>query len=162
MSTKTLLVIGIIIVAIAGITFFFRGGGNEPGPAAGDSSGLIVSNNAIYVAEQVPGRSVSVSVARLEKPGFVAIHEDVAGAPGKILGISSLLPAGETENLPPITLSRPTTDGETIYAMLHFDNGDDGFDTTKDKPALDSVSGAPVMMVIAISKDATEPGAVNP
>lgn len=155
MRAKTFLVfgvIGVIIVLIIRVAFFFRS----------DSSGLIISNSAIYVAEQTPGPSVSVSIARLEEPGFVVIHEDTAGAAGKILGASSLLPAGETKNLPPIMLFRATTDGETVYAMLHLDNGDNWFDAAKDKPALDSVSGTPVMMAVTISKDAAEPGAVNP
>lgn len=160
MSTKAFLILGVIIVIVMGVAFFFQGG-RKPS-SYNDSSGFIVSNNAIYVAEQTPGRQVSVSVVRLEKPGFVVIHEDTAGTPGKILGVSSLLPAGETKNLTPMTLSRATTDDETMYLMLHLDNGDSGFDATKDKPALDSVGGTPVMMVATISKDATEPEAVNP
>lgn len=160
MNTKTLFIFAIII-AVLGATFFFQDNGEEP-DSVSDSSGLIISTNAIYVAEQTPGRQVSVSVVRLEKPGFVVIHEDTAGTPGKILGVSSLLPAGETKNLTPMTLSRATTDGETMYLMLHLDNGDSGFDATKDKPALDSVGGTPVMMVVTISKDATEPEVVNP
>lgn len=159
MRTK-LLVLGVIIL-VSGFALFFRGGSKEP-DSTGDSSGLIISSNAIYVAEQAPGRSVSVSVVRFEKSGFVVIHEDAAGAPGKILGASSLLPAGEMENLPPIMLSRAMMDGETIYAMLHFDNGDGKFDAADDKPVLDSVGGAPMMMVVTVSKDATEPGIVNP
>lgn len=161
MSTKILFIFAIIIVVIAGAVLFFRGSSEEPG-STNDSAGLIISNNAIYVAEQTPGPSISVSVVRLEKPGFVVIHEDVAGAPGKIFGVSNLLPRGETKNPLSIILSRPTRDGETIYAMLHFDNGDGKFDAPNDKPALDSVAGAPVMMIVTISKDATEPGAVSP
>ncbi len=161
MSAKTFLILGVIIVFITGVVFFFRGSKEEPGPAS-NSSGLIISNSAIYVAEQTPGTNVSVSIVRLEKPGFVIIHEDAAGAPGKILGVSDLLPAGETENLPPIMLSRATTDEETIYAMLHFDNGDGQFDAADDKPALDSVDGAPMMTIVTVSKDAAEAGIVNP
>jgi hypothetical protein len=131
------------------------------GPA-GDSSGLIIGENAIYVAAQPPGHSVSVSMVRLKRPGFVVIHEDRAGAPGKILGVSSLLPAGDTENLQPITLSRVTRDGETIYAMLHFDDGDGKFDVANDKAVLDSVGGEPMLMVVTVSNEAAEPGITNP
>jgi len=161
MSAKTFLILGVIIVFITGAVFFFRGNREEP-DSVSNSSGLIISNSAIYVAEQTPGTSMLVSIVRLEKPGFVVIHEDAAGAPGKILGVSSLLPAGETENLPPITLSRATTDEETIYAMLHFDNGNGQFDAVDDKPVLDSVDNAPMMIIITVSKDAAEPGIVNP
>ncbi|MDP3769501.1 MAG: hypothetical protein U1A25_02820 [Candidatus Sungbacteria bacterium] len=161
MNTRICFILAIIIVVVLGAAFFFWGGGRKSGPAD-DSSGLIIGHNAIYVAEQLPGRSVSVSVVRIEKPGFVVIHEDAGDAPGKILGVSNLLPAGETKNLLPIMLLRVAQDGEIIYAMLHVDNGDGVFDAEDDKPVFDSVDGTPMMMIVAVSKDATEPGIVNP
>lgn len=161
MNTKTLFILVIIILAITGTAFFFRERGEKSGPA-NDATGLMISNNAIYVAEQLPGRSVSVSVVRLEKSGFVAIHEDVGDLPGTILGVSGLLPAGETKNPLPIMLSRATGDGEIIYAMLHSDNGDGQFDAAEDKPVLDLGDGTPMMTIVTVSKDAIEPGIVNP
>ncbi len=160
MKTKVFLVLAGIVVAMIGAAFFFGGGSLKPSPI-GDSTGLIVDNNAIYVVEQVPSRTVLVAVVRFAKPGFVAIHENNAGQPGKILGASGVLPAGETKNLTPIMLSRATADGETLYAMLYDDNGDGAFDAAKDKPLLDSESGQPVMMIFSISVGASEPGAVN-
>lgn len=161
LNKKILFIIGIIIaVFIIGAVVLFLNK-NEESILNNNSSGFVIGNNAIYVAEQEPTDTVSVWVARFEKPGFVVIHEDAAGSPGKILGISPLLLAGENKNLPPIKLSRKTTDGETIYAMLHLDNGDGKFDAANDKPALDSVGGSPVMMVVDVSNNATEPGAVN-
>ncbi len=159
MRTKTLSVLAIVVVVL-GVAFFLQSG--EKTNFSGDSSGLIVSDNTIYVAEQAPGSSMLVSVVRLEKPGFVVIHEDASGEPGKILGVSNLLPVGETENPPSIALSDATADGETVYAMLHSDNGDGKFDAANDKPVLDTVSGTPMMMVVMISKDATKPGVINP
>ena len=90
------------------------------------------------------------------------VHEDVNEAPGGILGVSNLITSGETKDSLPITLSRSTLDGETIYVMLHFDNGDGVFDATKDKPVVDPIANEPMMMIVVISKDATEPDAVNP
>ena len=162
MNTKIFFILGVIITVGLGAAFFSRGGVTKPSTTGGDSTGLIVGNNAIYVAEQAPSETTSIAVARLEKTGFVAIHEDNADKPGRILGTSSLLAAGETRNLPPITLSRITKDSETLYAMLRLDDGDGVFDPAKDKPALDSVSGEPVMMIFTVSVDASEPGAVNP
>ena len=161
MNTKILFIFVIIIVAVTGAIFFFWSGDRKSG-SADDSSGFIISKSAIYVAEQSPGFSVSVSVVRLEKSGFVVIHEDAAEAPGKILGVSSLLPAGETKNLLPITLLRATKDGEIIYAMLHADDGDGTFDAAHDKPVLDSVDGASMMTIVTVSKDAADPGVINP
>lgn len=159
MLNKKLIIIAIVIIISSFIVFFFK---YRLMPKPTTSSGLVISKNAIYVAGQIPGSSVLVAMVRLEKPGFVVIHEDLNGQPGKILGQSNLIEVGEKENLPVIELSRATQDGETIYAMLHFDNGDGNFDATKDKPIIDSVSNAPMMMVIAVSKDVIEPEVINP
>ncbi|MEK7208263.1 MAG: hypothetical protein AAB699_01805 [Patescibacteria group bacterium] len=160
MNRKILVIFVIITAVVVGAVIFFRGGLEEPGSPR-DSAGLVIGANAIYVEEQAPSRTLAVAVVRLEKPGFVLVHEDTSGAPGGILGRSALLPAGETNNLATISLSRLTRDGETLYVMIHLDDGDGVFDAVKDKPALDSVGALPVMMSITVSAEATEPGAVS-
>ena len=157
------LVLLAIIVAVIGSGLFFRGGHEESGLPGGSTS-LVVGTNAIYVAEQAPSEVLSVAVVRLEKPGFVVVHENALGAPGGILGASGLLVAGETNNPVPIALLRLTRDGETLYAMLHLDDGDGIFDAMKDKPALDPINNLPVMMIVIVSRETREtiePGAVS-
>lgn len=161
MNTKIFFVVGVIVVVIVGAMLFFQRGG-EQSDTSEDLSGLIIDKNAIYVMAQLPSDAVAVEVVRLERSGFVVIHEDVAGVPGAILGTSGLLRAGETENPASITLSRVTKDGETIFAMLHLDDGDGVFDAAKDKPAEDQMSGGPVMMIVEVRADAPEPGVVSP
>lgn len=160
MNLKTLLIIFIIIVTL-GIGGWFLFTREKWAGSNGDSAGLIVGKNAIYMAEQAPSKMISVAVAHFEKPGFVVIHEEASGELGKILGVSALVTAGETNSLR-VTLSRPAIDEETFYAMLHLDDGDEVFDATKDKPALDLITSEPVMTIVTISQDAVEPGAVNP
>ena len=150
----------IIVAVVVGAVLFF-GGSREGSDPPNDSTGLVIGTNAIYVAEQAPSRTLAVAVVRLEKPGFVVVHEDVAGITGGILGASGLLTAGETNNPASIPLSRLTQDGETLYAMLHLDDGDGIFDSVKDKPALDSVDALPVMMIVTVSVEATEPSAMS-
>ncbi len=155
------LTVGVVAaVAAAGVAISFQKG-EKPTSADSGSTGLIVSRNAIYVAEPVPSQTLSVAVVRLEKPGFVVVHEDAGGNPGEILGASGALPAGETGTLAPISLSRMTRDGEMLYVMLHLDDGDGTFDAVRDKPALDPVGNLPVMMVVTVSAEATEPGPVS-
>lgn len=156
---KKLFILGGVIVAIMAGAVLFQKNTGWPDTAP-DSAGLVVGKNAIYVAEQLPSQNVSVALALLASPGFVVIHEDRMGTAGQILGQSAALGAGETKNFS-IALSRLTTDGETLYAMLHSDDGDGVFNAAKDKPVPDSVSGEPVMMIIAVSQDASEPGAIN-
>jgi hypothetical protein len=155
-----IIILGVVVAITAGI-LFLRSGAKQSYPDR-KSAGLIVEKNAIYVAEQVPSSTVSVALVRLEKPGFVVIHEDANDSPGKILGVSGILGAGETQNLSPIKLSRPTKDGETIYAMIHLDDGDGVFNASQDGPAIDPVGGEPVMTIVAVSQDAVEPGMVKP
>ena len=159
MNKKMLLVLGGVVTAIIAGAVLLQKNTGQP-DTAGDSAGLVVGKNAIYVAEQLPSQTVSIALVLLAKPGFVVVHEDRAGTAGQILGQSAALGAGETKNLS-IALSRSTTDGETLYAMLHFDDGDGVFDVAKDNPVLNSVSSEPVMMIIAVSQDASEPGAIN-
>ena len=161
MKTKIALIFGIIVATGIGAMFLFLGNDDRSGSVE-DSTGLIVGENAIYVAEQPPSNIVSVAIVRLQKPGFVVVHENVDEVPGKVLGVSNLISSGETKNSLSIVLSRSTLDRETIYAMLYFDNEDGIFDITKDKPVIDSVANEPMMAIVAISKDATEPGAINP
>ena len=162
MDMKGLAIFSIIVVAITVVAFFFfsREGGEES-DSAHNPVGLVVGESAIYVAEQAPSRALSVAVVRLEEPGFVAVHEDAAGAPGGILGRSEVLPRGETQNVEPIPLSRMTQDGETLYVILHLDDGDGVFDAAKDAPALDPVSGLPVMMIVTIGAESVEPAEVK-
>ncbi len=160
MNKKSLIVIVLIAAAVTTAAWFFQKNTAKQNEN-GTTSGLFVSANAIYVADQMPARTVAVAVVRLAQPGFVAIHQDVNGMPGKILGVSGLLLAGETKNLPPIALSRETANDETFFAMLHRDDGDGTFDEAKDAPAPDSTTGEPVMMMFTVSADATEPGAVT-
>ncbi len=157
---KNALILFVIIVAVIGGSVFFRDGYEEP-DSSRDSAGFIIGTNAIYVAEQVPSETLSIAVVRLEKPGFVVIHEDVTGVPGGILGASELLMEGETNNLASIPLSRLTRDGETLYAMLHLDDGDGIFDAMNDKPALDPINALPVMMIVTVGAEVTEPGAIS-
>jgi len=164
MNKKTRIMFGIILGIISTIivkAVLLQKITKQPNTAI-EPTGLIVGKNAIYIAEQLPSQVVSVSLVILANPGFVVIHEDTAGAPGQILGQSSMLGAGETKNLAPIAISRSTKNGETLFVTLHFDDGDGAFDATKDKSALDSVSGEPVMMITVVSKDASEPGIINP
>jgi hypothetical protein len=156
-NRKAFVIFMIIVSVIVGVAIFFRGG-REESVSPGDSAGLVIGANAIYVAEQAPSRTLVVAVVRLANPGFVVVHEDAASTPGGILGVSELLTTGETKDLTLIPLSRMTQDGEMLYAMIHLDDGDGIFDALKDKSALDPIGTLPVMMIVTISAEADESG----
>ena len=158
---KIAIIITLLFVIGAGVGIVFWGQINKPSPDM--PKGLIVSSNALYASDQKPGKTITISFVHLLKPGFVVVHENNSNnGPGQIIGVSKLLPDGETNNVEPITLSRSVIDGEIVHIMLHLDNGNGAFDPNQDQPVIDSIGQVPVAMEINISTYATSPGIVNP
>jgi len=158
MAKKMLLGLLIIAVITGGVILVKNKQKDRPADNAG---GFIISGNSIFVADQTPAQNVRVAIVRLEKPGFVVIHEDRDGSPGTILGSSELIATGETRDILISLLSRPTRDGEFLYAMLHTDNGDGVFDAAQDTPVIDPVGNEPVMTIFSIGEYNAAPGATN-
>lgn len=121
-------------------------------------SGQGIGPNSIYVADQKPGRSMSVFQVQLEAPGFVVIHKDMSGAFGPIIGSTPLVQAGTTNQIA-LSLNEAITNGQQLYAMLHRDDGDGKFDAAKDLPVEDQF-GNMMHMIFHVSEDATDPAAI--
>lgn len=121
-------------------------------------SGQGIGPNSIYVADQKPGRTMSVFQVQLEAPGFVVIHKDMNGTFGPIIGATPLVQAGTTNRIA-VSLNEAITNGQQLYAMLHRDDGDGKFDAAKDLPVEDQF-GNMMHMIFQVSEDATEPAAI--
>ena len=123
----------------------------------GDSSLAQISaafsngKNSVAASDQSAGDTVSISSAVLEHGAWVAVHEDDAGKPGRILG-AQMFPAGTHPGT--VDLLRKTAAGGTYYAMLHADDGDHAFDSAKDMPIKDT-DGNPAMAKFAASSGAS-------
>jgi len=112
------------------------------------TSGIVLAGkNALDVSDQPAGQSVSMALTVLNEQGWVAIHEDTNGEPGRILG-ATLVFAGERNNVV-VDLLRATKKGQTYYAMLHNDDGDKSFDIAKDLPIKDSTGNVIMMKFVA-------------
>ena len=152
------LIIGIIVVVVIGI-FVWRYFSSKTVPneqVGGEQNGQVVGlEDSIFVANQKPGRFVNVGRAALSKKGFVAIHQEEAGAPGAIIGFGSLLNTGESKNFS-VTLNRKSVVGESFYAMIHWDNSNGTFNPAEDAAATDK-NGDIVMAKFMISASASEP-----
>ncbi|CAN5170376.1 hypothetical protein BH11PAT1_BH11PAT1_5170 [soil metagenome] len=109
--------------------------------------GMMVEDNAIAASAQTNSNNATASMVVLTKPGFVVIHEDGNGKPGAIIGTSTILKAGKSDNVK-IKLSRKTVKGEMLYAMLHTDNGD-GLYTEVDLP-VNGKNREPIMMNVVV------------
>lgn len=85
------------------------------------SEQIIVGDNGVVVEDQTPGKSVAVAQAVLKVPAWVAIHDDVNGKPGNILG-AQLFAEGKTSGK--VELLRATEAGKSYIAVIHIDKGD--------------------------------------
>ena len=153
--TRTIIGILALIVIAAGAYVFLGDQGTAP-EGEGDItvSGMRAEENAVVVMEQQPGTSVTASLVYLASSGFLVIHGDVNGEPGAILGVSSLLQAGESSQIV-VALSRTTQDGERLHAMLHTDADAGGtFDASTDTP-VQSRLGGPIEGGFEVSSEAS-------
>lgn len=88
----------------------------------------------LTVDDQPSGKTVAVSGLSLQAKSWIAIYDGHNNVPGNILGAVRVAP---TENHATVELLRPegTTKGETYFAAILSDSGDDVFDRTSDTPA---------------------------
>jgi hypothetical protein len=121
-------------------------------PATSTTAATIQGNSGVIILEQTAGRSVKISQLAFEQAGWVAIRDDVNGAPGpRILG-AQLFAKGATSGQ--VSLLRATEPGKSYYALLHVDDGNTkAFDSKMDKPLLDA-SGKQVMVRFQVAGSA--------
>lgn len=115
--------------------------------------------DAIFVGDQVEGSSVVVSLLTNKKPGFVVIQEEEGGKPGRPVGVSDFLNAGERSRIV-LDLVRPLREGERLYAIIYEDNGDKAFDIRTDK-RVESEEGREVMMSFIVTDGESQPTSVT-
>lgn len=125
---KYALVVAVILILIA-IVVLRRGGSTRPEPSptplpeAATEEVMMEGKDAVAVTDYSAGELVTVDSVVLSKPGYVVVHMEADGAPGAVIGNSVYLPSGQSSNVV-VPLSRTSTGGEVLYAMLHTDNGD--------------------------------------
>ena len=97
-----------------------------------NADGMIADGgNGVYVEDQKAGEtSVQIGFVVFADSGFVAIHEDNHGVPGKIIGFSDLIHK-RLDHLT-IQVSSPLQNNHVYYAILHRDNGDGKFSEAND------------------------------
>jgi len=85
--------------------------------------------SSVVVNNQPAGLRVVIDSVTLDSSGWVAIHEDIEGELGNILG-AQRFDAGTYKGL--VDLLRNTVEGGVYYAVLYTDDGDSMFDHKKD------------------------------
>jgi len=110
---------------------------------------LLVGKDAIAVTDYSAGLIVTVAKVVLSKPGYVVVHEDASGTPGAVLGNSKYLASGESTDVV-VPLSRESTGGEVLFAMLHTDDGDRNYDFPGDDLPTKNEEGNAVLMQFTV------------
>ena len=144
-------VIVVIVLIIIGVMIY-----GHKGSAPSDMSPVVENSNnpttpgvvnRITMNDQYPGNVVFISSVQLAQGGWVVIQSDNAGQPGNVIG-TQWSDAGI--NPVKVTLTTPTVDGGTYYAVLYSDNGDKTFSASTDAPLKDS-AGNVIMSVFHAS-----------
>lgn len=109
--------------------------GDVPGDSP-ENNPTIPTSATIAASTQVPGDSVTIDNAFLEKPGFISIHEVTStGQAGVVIGSSNYLSVGPKQDL---EVKAPIKAGAKYIAMLRTDNGDKKFNAATDEPVLNN------------------------
>lgn len=136
-----LIVIGVMVFGDKGTENTMTG---EENPATTQVPGSV---NRIVMNDQYPGNVVYLSSVQLAAPGWVAIHADNNGVPGKVIG-SARFEAGI--NPGKITLTQSMVDGGTYYAIIYSDIAGAAFDPAKNVAVKDA-NGQVIMKVFKAS-----------
>jgi|GEM_PF-916821 len=110
------------------IPVFFEKHNGEEDP---DVSSIRLDYNQLTLSEQEPSNFVYVESAVIVNGGFVVIHTSVDGQAGPAIGHSRYINrSGATQVI--VNLSRELHPGETVFALLHEDNGDGRYTSSGD------------------------------
>jgi hypothetical protein len=102
-----------------------------------------------FAADQGPGSRIVIANLTIQTPAHVRVFAYEDGAPRAVLGTTGVLQAGTHADVP-VSLSRTTRPGETLYAQLFASDGDDVFTPYADMPMRDS-AGNPIYVIFMIT-----------
>ena len=128
----------IVILIIVALAYFFNQNQSTQEPISDaspsseeaieeDGDALEKEDSSVDASDQLAGSSVAIDSATLIAPGYIVIHEEVSGAFGPVIGSSELYEAGTFKDVS-VTLDRSSVSGETLYAMLHDDDGNSEYE----------------------------------
>ncbi len=78
-----------------------------------------------FEAQDSDGTTITVASVTLPSPGFVAVHANLDGGPGPVIGNSDLLPAGTSADVV-VTLDEPLAATDMVFPMIHIDGNSNG------------------------------------
>jgi len=109
----------------------------------------------LIVPEQAGGSEIFIENTVLQNAGFVVIHKEENGKPGEIIGASDLLQVGTKKNFL-MDIDEEVVEGDTLFAMIHTDDGDGVFDGSLDSPFIDDNGDIVLVKFIIVNAGALE------
>ena len=99
-----------------------------------------------FEAQDSDGTTITVASITLPSPGYIAVHGNLDGGPGPVVGHSDLLPAGTSTNVV-VTLDEPLGATDMLFPMAHIDvNGNGEYEFPgEDLPATTADGGIAVV-----------------
>ncbi len=120
-----------VLIAIGLMAGFFIFAKNVPQLTYGP---VEVAGSSLSVSSVPSDMEVDVETTVI-KPGFITIHESIGGAPGPMVGTSSVIATGSNQSIK-VSLSKPMTPLMPYIALMHVDNGDGEFVGLDDAPVM--------------------------
>ncbi|MBI2010710.1 MAG: hypothetical protein HYS89_00520 [Candidatus Colwellbacteria bacterium] len=128
MKKENTLIVSALLVIVLGLAWYLWFGGKD-----------VVNADKVSAVDQAATDRITVESVNLKEPGYVAIYADSGGMPGEMLGNGELLVGRHKDVV--VFLKREAKQGETLYVILHRDDGDGGFEFPgQDAPVTDETS----------------------
>jgi len=138
-KTALILIIGVLLGITVGYFIFNQKVAWAPGQkitgqnnSKQNEQGSVSLSQEISIDTQIPGEVVLIKKITMPESGWLAIHDDLDGKPGKVLG-AAYLKAG-THQRQEVLLLRALTEDKNYLAVIHKDDGDRYFDYLLDAP----------------------------
>ncbi len=93
-------------------------------------------------------KELVVDKAYLSSKGYIVVHEAKDGKPGPVIGNSELV-EGSVEGVS-IMLKRALKEGETVFVMLHKDDGDGEYEFPGDDAPVKTADGKVVVKKVMV------------
>ena len=134
-NKSTIIFIAILVLVVAGF-FVFNSFLKKNMLENISKDNIDKLNTSLVVPKQAGGMNIFIENVILGNDGYVVIHRDEDGKPGVIIGVSELLSKGTVSNFL-IDIDEEIVEGDSLFAVVHKDDGDKVFSPDMDVPALD-------------------------
>lgn len=150
----SVLILLLLLIVLIGAYMFISSSNNsqestDGSPTQASNENTYLETDSISASANSEDDQVLADRVLLQEPGYIVIHLDDDGRPGAVIGNSQLLSEGEHENIT-IDIVSDLREGETIYVMLHFDDGDEVYEFPDGDGPITDEFGDPVMAVIEV------------